>query len=326
MRIHLDQVVVDLASDNNHLIAEWERLFEGWLTTSNPSPPAIIRLTLQACRQLPALPPDPPFFRDNLLPDGSGILSVYRQPQNHVLLHFLDGALVGVPLDPLADNKNPEAHGKVTAQALQNGRFEDVTFTSLAPLLRRQGYFLVHAFAAARNGRCVLIVGATRSGKTTTGLNLLLNGWDLLSNDVVMLRHQAEGIYAYPTPGDVGIRRHTFNLLPQLATCLPSKYPTDQAINISGQQLINGRWAKPCIVNAIFLPKIITGNHSKVIPLPRAVCLAHLMQESIDRWDEPCLQAHINILQHLCKQVNTFSLNLGQDMAQVPKLISTYSR
>ncbi len=326
MRLHLDRVVVDLESNNNYINAEWERLFEGWLTASD-SPPlsTSLSLTLSACTQLPTLPPDPPFFCDDLLSDGSGILSVYRQPQNHVLLHFLDGALVNIPLH-VSNDLAPAADGKVTAQVLQNGRFEDVTFTSLAPLLRRQGYFLVHAFAAARNGRCVLIVGATRSGKTTTGLNLLLNGWDLLSNDIVLLRQTDKGIYAYPTPGDVGIRPHTFDLLPQLIPFLPPQHPPDRALTISGERLVNGRWAKPCPVTAIFLPNIVTSDDSKIEPLPRAISLAHLMQESIDRWDEPCLQAHINILQQLCKQANNYTLNLGQEMTHPPHLISTYSK
>ncbi len=327
MRLHLDEIVVELASSNNRINAEWQRLFEGWLTASDTSAPsASIRLTLNACKQLPTLPPDPPFFCDDFLSDGSGILSVYRQPQNHVLLHFLDGALVDIPLVASSAYTEMEAYGQVTAQALQNGRFEDVTFTSLAPLLRRHGYFLVHAFAAARNGRCVLIVGTTRSGKTTTGLNLLLNGWKLLSNDVVLLQQTDKGIYAYPTPGDIGIRPHTFDLLPELTAWLPSNHPPDQAFSISGERFVNGRWARPCPVSALFMPKIVMNTASSVRPLSRAISLAQLMQESIDRWDKPCLQAHINILQQLCNQANSYTLNLGQEMTQAPKLIGTHSK
>lgn len=327
MRLHLNQVIIDLVSDNKQIQAEWERLFQGWLTASDapahPSP--AIRFILQATKQLPALPSDPPFFTDANLSDSNGILAVYRQQKEHVLLHFLDGALVTTPLHDPNYKAVVELHGWVTPQALQYGRFEDVTFTSLAPALRRQGFFLVHAFAAARNGRCVLIVGSTCSGKTTTGLNLLLNGWELLANDVVMLRQQGERVFAYPTPGDVGIRRPTFDLLPQLAQWLPPQQSLDQAINISGQRLVNGRWAEPCPITAIFLPQITRGANSHISNLPRAVSLAHLMQESIDRWDEPCLQIHINLLQQLCNQANTHTLQLGQDMAQIPPLIETFN-
>jgi serine kinase of HPr protein (carbohydrate metabolism regulator) len=64
----------------------------------------------------------------------------------------------------------------VTEGVLRNGRFEDVTFTSLAPLLRRHGYYLLHAFAAVKEGHAILLVGPSGSGKTTTGLHLLEAG------------------------------------------------------------------------------------------------------------------------------------------------------
>ncbi len=89
--------------------------------------------------------------------------------------------------------------GEVTQAALDTyGVFEDLVAIGLSPHLRRQGRFLIHAFAACPSeSKAVLIVGQIGSGKTTTGLALLNAGWRLLSNDSPIL--VADGkVLSYP--------------------------------------------------------------------------------------------------------------------------------
>ncbi|MCP4423902.1 MAG: hypothetical protein GY803_05365, partial [Chloroflexi bacterium] len=211
MFLALHDLTILLESDAAAINQQWRRLFMGWpLTPEAQSPPDMgLRLALAAA--LPPLPDSPPFFTDN-----DGILAVYQNQEGFVKLHYLDGALMNAPVYAGTPDAMPEAAGVLTQQALDYGRFEDITFTSLAPLLRRRGFFLAHAFAAAKNGRAALIVGPSGSGKTTTGLSLLLAGWKLLSNDVLLLQERPDGIYALPTPGTIGIRPQTLDLLPKL--------------------------------------------------------------------------------------------------------------
>jgi hypothetical protein len=253
---------------------------------------------------LPPLPSPEPYFRD-----GSGILSVYRGvEQDTAVLHYLDGALVTVPLG--APSGPMRSSGVVTMGALRNGRFEDITFTSLAPLLRRHGYYLLHAFAVVKNGKCLLLVGPSGSGKTTTGLHLLEQGWQLLANDVVLLERRADGVYALPTPGVVSIRPGTLALLPTLAKRLGiTDLPLARPIAISNRQLTGGQWGEGGKVTAVYFPQF-SDSPQPLRPLPRAVHLAQLMAESVDRWDETALSAHINLLQSLSHQAPAYQLPL----------------
>lgn len=318
MQLHLHKLTISLESDQPLLRRHWRRLFAGWLAQAPQRRHSDLCLQLTLADTLPPLPETAPYFTD-AQSKNAGILSVYRTAVNEALLHYQDGALVRVPLDaPVAAQS--VIRGVATEQVLQHGRFEDVTFTSLAPVLRRHGYFLVHAFAAGKNGRCVLIVGPTGSGKTTTGLSLLLRGWQLLANDVVLLEARPDGIYALPTPGDVGIRPHTFELLPALRA-LAKTVAAPGPVTVPAQQLIDGRWSPPQRVTAVVTPRIEGGDGSRLAPQPRAICLSRLMEESIDRWDEATLLDHIDVLEAVTTQATPYTLHLGRDLEQAAALL-----
>lgn len=309
LTIHLDSGAPLI----NHM---WRHLFTGWLATD---PAAVdLRLRLSLVDTLPPPPERRPFFSDTShLSNEVGILSVYRK-EGGVLLHFLDGGLVRVPL---CEEDAPTIEGAVTRRGIAHGRFEDITFTSLAPLLRRRGYFLIHAFAAARDGAAVCLVGPSGSGKTTTGLALLLDGWRLLANDVVLAESRPDGVYALPTPGLVNIRPPTLDLLPGLRSLLPDHSPHRLA-NVAGDRLVNGRWAQPAPIRSVYFPQIEEGHATTRSPENQAVCLAQLMAESVDRWDPDAFHVHLNLLQTISRQAPSYRLHLGQDLRQIPPLIA----
>ena len=278
-----------------------------------------IPFTLTQTDALPPLPPDlPPIFQDK----NDDLLDVYQPTAEQFLLHFPDGALVQIDLAAQT------VQGSFTSAVLHNSRLEDVIFTSLAPLLRRHGCYLVHAFAAvcseAATPAAVLVVGPTRSGKTTTGLQLVLSGWRLLANDVVLLQATAEGeIYAHPWPGLITVRPYTFELLPQLAEHIgsPAFRPTEN-VTLTSEQIAGDKWGTAVPVRTIYFPHIQKNkSHSKLVPQKRALALATLLQESLDRWDTEQIAPHSQLLHQLVNQAATYKLQLGQAVAQLPELL-----
>jgi len=327
MILRLHQLCIHLQSEDDLINQEWQHLFAAWSkrgeTAATPHPAVDIQLNLSLMDALPPLPPDAPYFTDShALDDGLGILSVYRGKAGRAWLHFLDGGLVDVPLPINQPATDLMAVGTVIPQALQNGRFEDVTYTSLAPLLRRRRYYLLHAFAAAKDGRAVLIVGPSGSGKTTTGLCLLLNGWRLLANDILLLEERAGQVFALPTPGSIGVRPQSADLLPQLRPLVAHAAATSLQIDVTEHFVGDGRWASPAPIEAIYFPQIRQQAASGRQMEQRAICLAQLMAESIDRWDGAMLPAHMALLERLSQQAAPYRLALGQDMTQLPQLLS----
>jgi hypothetical protein len=275
-------------------------------------------LQLALVETLPPLPELLPFFVDgSQLPGSMGLLSVYGQGEE-VLLHFGDGALVQVRLAAA----RPFLAGHILAKAVGYGRLEDITFTTLAPFLRRQGYFLIHAFGVYREGHCLLFVGASGSGKTTTGLSLVLAGWQLLANDVLLLEARPDGVYALPTPGGLSIREGTVGLLPECQTLLAEAPSVLDRYDLTNQQLWRGQVPVAARVTAVYFCQIEGGEVSVRRPLSQAVALTQLMEQSIDRWDQAMLNAHITLLHQLSQQAESFSLHLGHDVLQLPDLLT----
>ena len=321
MLLRLHKLTISLESADAAVRDGWAALFEGWLAQDDTAEAADLRLRLALRPTLPPLPEEAPIFSDSALwPDGVGVLRVYAA-EGGALLHFVDAGLVSVPLFAAGGPAAVDIEGIVGPGAFSHGRFEDVTLTSLAPALRRRGYFLLHAFAAARDGRCVLISGGTHTGKTTTGLNLVLRGWRLLANDAVLLEARSDGVYALPTPGNVGIRPATFDLLPELAARVEVDGAT--AVDVSGARLAPGVWGPPARVSALLFPEIGDGAASAALPLPAGVALARLLAASVDRWDAALLDAHVALLDRLGRQAPAYILHLGRDMAQLGALIDT---
>ncbi|MBX3058705.1 MAG: hypothetical protein KF770_19740 [Anaerolineae bacterium] len=318
MYLQLHRLTIHLDSEYTAVNQAWRWLFDGWLVDQPAQ--VDIRLQMNLVDELPSLPTSALIFTDSRpLPDDIGVLSVYAAGPDVVWLFYHDGALVQASL--AATVAQPTIRGVVMPSALTYGRLEDITFTSLASALRRQGYYLVHAFAAAKDGRAVLIVGASGSGKTTAGLSLLLGGWQLLANDILLLESRDDGLYALPTPGGVSIRPATFDLLPALKEWLIVR-SSGSSVAVSAQQLTRGQWAEPARVAAIWLPQIeATRPCSQLQPANRAIALVRLLEESADRWDAAALDAHVNMMEQLAQQTAVYHLLLGQDVVNLPELI-----
>jgi len=166
----------------------------------------------------------------------------------------------------------------------------------------------------------VLIVGPSGSGKTTTGLSLLLDGWQLLANDVLLLQARPDGIYALPTPGAIGIRPPTLQLLPRLRQLVGDLSGSGQ-IDVTPALYDWVEWGAPVRVTAVYFPHIESRPQSSREPLNRAICLARLMAESADQWDTAMLPLHMDILQKLSRQAAPYTLHLGTDVNQLPRLL-----
>lgn len=316
--LRLGSLLVQLESPDAAILAHWRALFGGWLLDAPPAGTTPhLHFHARLAPRLPTLPPTPPYFSHPL-----GLLDVYAADNDNVWLHFPPAGLVHLPLNAPAGGAPVPLHATLTPATFAHGLFEDLNFVSLAPWLRRHGCFLVHAFGVSRQGQATLLVGPSGSGKTTTGLNMVLAGWQLLGNDVVLLQARPGGIHALPTPGEISIRPHTLTLLPALRSFLPadaSPTATAQSLSRTGPLATHPAGAEP--VRHILFPKVTQQPQSQLRPQSAALTLAHLAAESIDRWDTAAFIPHLDLLSDLSRQVHSYDLALGADVASLPQQI-----
>ena len=314
MKVELGCFAVELVGGSCGVAGWWQAVFAPFLRkqAANPISCELVGVAEFSRRQTALFLGDDftlfaerPFFTD-----PSSQLSVYTAGAGQFVLVFPDAAVVQASVAGAG-----QIRGLVHERALTNGRLEDILYTSLASILRRRGIYLVHAFAAEKNGRCVLIVGPPGSGKTTAGLSLLQAGWHHLSNDVTLITQSANSVIAWPTPGYFGIRSHTFDLLPHRGL-EPGNMSTDQVLH-----RLNGRFGSPAAVTHLIFPQVTAQAATTLTDLPAAIGWSRLMAESMDCWDQEALSGHMAVLKAVCVETAVFTLQSGHDIRHLDQLL-----
>ena len=83
-------------------------------------------------------------------------------------------------------------------------------------MLRGRDLFWLHSACVSHGGKAVLLVGKSGSGKTTTCLNLALNGFGFLGEDRVFIRRGETRPVLLAYPRDMAVTTQTLALLPAL--------------------------------------------------------------------------------------------------------------
>lgn len=320
MRVRLHELDLVLESDSSRIRDEWERLYAPFLGAQDLEPESPLWQTCIRLRLAPSVPSPPEGEPRYSQPD----LAVY-QDGGAYLLHLPH--LGQLRVDPVAGC----ASGALIPAAMDvYGAFENINAMALAPLLRRRGGVLVHAFSAAHRGSAVLLAGENASGKTTTGLALLAAGWKLIANDATLLGNRHGRVTAFAFPGLLSAHADALQRIPALQPLLHdpafSAAAPDRKITFPAQDHFPAPWHWEATIGAVCLLSLNATGGSADHELTRitpAVALGQLLPHSVDRWDQETLDFQIDLLDSLVRQVPVYSLQLGPDVPALPRLLQT---
>jgi hypothetical protein len=322
MLARLYDVVVSLKTDSPRIHSEWAELFAPFAGFScseidgeagKAADLHTFQLDLDVT--LPAAPAEPDYQQAGLAVSRAGAgFDLHLAGQAHLHVSPAERRIRGVLTPAVLDTY---------------GAFEDVNATALAPLLRRRGKALIHAFAAACEGAALLLVGDNATGKSTTGLALLAAGWKLIANDSPMLARRENAVEAFAFPGLVSLAPDGLRRIPGLAHVVkdPAFRPrrADWKIVFPAENLFPAPWQSYAPVRGIcFLELDPAGGprgHSLESISP-AVALGRLLPQSVDRWDSDTLAWQIDLLTQLAHQAPAFVLHLGPDVPALPGLLA----
>jgi hypothetical protein len=97
---------------------------------------------------------------------------------------------------------------------------------ALMELVRRRGFYPLHAACLARNDSGVLVCGPSGSGKSTLTLALLEQGLDFLGDDLVFLDRSSQELRALGFPDELGLTENVRNVLPLVDAAVDLTAPT----------------------------------------------------------------------------------------------------
>lgn len=144
-------------------------------------------------------------------------------------------------------------------------------------------HVLLHAAAAERDGRAVVLAAPMESGKTTTVAGLVRAGWGYYTDEAVAVR-RADGLlspYAKPLSVDPG----SWGVLADLSPGRVEGFTDQWQVPVTG--LPGGRVAEPLRVSAVVLPRYRAGGGTALRPLSRADALVTVLGCTFGLQDDP---------------------------------------
>lgn len=199
-----------------------------------------------------------------------------------------------------------------------------ITF-SLIILLRYRGWYPLHAAALMRDGRGLLLVAESDSGKSTAALNLVREGWNYLSDDTVLLRAGAGSIRAFSF-------RRNFCVDPEATAHFPEMADHDWPASMSDTtkwqvdvgQLYSGQFAATCVPRVLILPHLVDAATSTLAPAEAKTALGRLINQG-DLFltpDPDVARRHLDVFRRLIDQTDIYHLAAGRDLLEKPAATS----
>ncbi len=302
MRWDLHGIIIEGTTNDNGLADWWRRSFAA-LPESTAVPHLHLRLNLTETAPNP--PRREPDFRQ-------GDLLAYYVEGERVIAHFSRFGQLSLDL------ARGQTDGRLLPTALQTyGVLEDLAAIGLSPHLRRRGLFLIHALAAAVNGRALLLVGGIGAGKTTTGMALLNDGWRLLSNDSPIIRAGGQ-VLRYP--GLLAAYPETFARFPAARHLAEGESERDgrAKLTIPAEQIWPDVWLDAAPIGAICFPVIEDRANHALEPIPAPQALAQLLPHAVEQWDKATIPQHLAVLRGLVEAAPAYRLRLGPDVLAIP--------
>lgn len=350
MNVTLCNIPIQLKTTLNQVLTEWKSIFA--LHQSEPCAPQIV-LEIFPIDQAPEQDPN---VSVRMFNDGETSYSLAYSADGPSQLSIANQAVLLLP-EIHCSHYYYERNGPLIVQAfvsenhILHHQIEDITLTALAPMLRRFGIYMVHAFGAGHptQNQAILIIGPSGAGKTTTGLFLINEGWQYIGNDVVLLTTDESGtILAWPSPGNLNISPQTFQILePLMLLNGPTSSGSFSFIDVDdlddddddddieeadgkchfSPAALTHHVQRPLAVTAQLFPSITLEDEvSRAERIPSGMALAQAMAQSIDNWDSATFEPHFAFLEQLTRQAQNIrtrnTANLRSLLTSLNELLS----
>lgn len=200
---------------------------------------------------------------------------------------------------------------------------DNMILPALNNVLFRLGLANVHCAAVARGDRGLLMVGPSRSGKSTTSLLLARNGFDFISdNDVYLRHHEDGGVLAMSSTKELFLLDDTASRFRELA--FASELPfrdrggTRKRV-LAMDELLPERCVSEALATTVIFPEIGTGDETTVHPLEPSECLERLLHLVPARGlpalirDQVAIASLFDLLSALAMSCRAARVELGRD-------------
>ncbi len=180
---------------------------------------------------------------------------------------------------------------------------------------------VIHTGLVARDGKGVLFVGKSGSGKSTSSLVCICAGFDYLSEDYVGLQSQADGFFVgHSLYNSVFLETVHLTRFTELTPyAIRGKLPEEEKSVIILSQIFPERLERTVPIRALALLRVIDSPKAKLRSASKGEALLALGPSSLLQIPNRGLGIHgFNRLAQLVERVPCFWLEVGSDFESIP--------
>lgn len=191
----------------------------------------------------------------------------------------------------------------------------------LAEMLKGLGLHTIHATALEKNGRGVLIPGASGRGKTTSFISLLRSGYRYLSDDHPLVHESESDFEVLSFPVKVDVTEKTMAFFPELNAVGAPLHRGIHKHYFYVEDLYQQGPADACRPAVILFPHVVDWPKSTLEPLPKSRALEGLLPEALFVFDKAIAKKQLDLFSRLVQQADCYRLYFGSDILDLPQLI-----
>ena len=194
---------------------------------------------------------------------------------------------------------------------------------ALIELLKRRGFYTLHATALEKNGLGILIPGCSGRGKTTAFVSLLRSGYRCVSDDHPLLHEHNGELELLAFEEKVDILENSLKFFPEFHNVGKNKLPDGLWKRYFFiEDFYDNGFAMCCQPRMLLFPQVVDSPISHVEPLPKSRALEELLPETMNVFDKRVAKQEFQFLSRLVNQLDCYQLYFGQDVLDLPNLIT----
>jgi hypothetical protein len=201
---------------------------------------------------------------------------------------------------------------------------KDLIIYAVLLLLRRRGYYGLHASGVVADGAGCLLVAPSGSGKSTSTYGLVRQGWHYLGDDALLLHAAGDEVEALALRRDICLDPALQGSFPELRTRgRTGRFAGRGKRRLAMRELYPERLLDRCVPRLLVFPELAAVAESRLVPLGVADVLPRLVaQSAVFGLDPEAAPGHLAVLARLARQTRAYRLLAGWDLKADPERVA----